>query len=191
MVVDPLAAFLPGRTDSDPAALHDFLNPLRLLARLGAAALVLHHPRKARAEEGSAARGSAALLGAVDVVLEPSEYGPLASDANRRKLTGRGRLPGVPRVLAYEWEVDTPHFRAVPDPTGARFRDNWGAVRGLLANRSGDRPRPTGWQLYDRLARAAADGLAVRTGGGTKTDPYRFALPAGPVPGLPDLPPLD
>ncbi|MBX9582117.1 MAG: helicase RepA family protein [Gemmataceae bacterium] len=204
LVVDPLATFLPGKSDSDPSALNDFLTPLRILARGGTAVLVLHHPRKARSEEGSAARGSGALLGAVDVVLELSEYGPLATDQNRRKLTGRGRLPGVPRVLAYEWEPGTPEFRAVPDPTGARFRDNWEAVRGLLAGRRvpathgelladwpGDRPRPAGWQLYDWLARAAANGLAVRTGGGTRNDPYRFAVPGKGVTRLPDLPPLD
>lgn len=69
-VVDTLAKFLPGHSDSDPGTILTMLNPLQELADSGVAVLVLHHPRKKPSEEGSTARGSGALLGYVDIILE-------------------------------------------------------------------------------------------------------------------------
>lgn len=204
LVVDPLASFLPGRSDSDPGTLLDFLHPLRRLAAAGVAVLVLHHPRKKAAEEGSTARGSGALLGHVDVVLELHRLGQLPTDANRRRLVGRSRLGGTPAALAYEWTPGTPDFRAVADVGGARFRDNWAAVRAILEGRRGkpathrelladwpaDRVPPSYVQLYEWLGRATGEKLVVRTGAGTKKEPYRFGLPATGRGQFADLPPL-
>jgi hypothetical protein len=189
-VVDPLASFLPGRSDSDPATLLDLLHPLRALAETGVAVLVLHHPRKDAAEEGSAARGSGALLGYVDVILELHRSGTLAADATRRRLTGLSRRPQTPESLTYEWVPGTPEFRAVADVRSARFRENWAAVRALLEARAravthkelladwpADQPPPSATTLYEWLTRAAAEGLVERTGNGTKTEPFRFRLP--------------
>lgn len=201
-VIDPLATFLPGRSDSDPAALLDFLHPLRQLAAGGTAVLVLHHPRKERSEEGSTARGSGALLGYVDTTLELARYGRLSTDANRRRLSVRSRHPGAPEELVYEWAPGTPDFRVVADGTDARFRENWEEVRRLLAERTRpishrellgvwpeDRPAPSVVQLYEWLHRAVREGWAVRSGKGTKGEPYRFALPPKPL-DYRDLPPL-
>jgi hypothetical protein len=205
--VDPLATFLPGRSDSDPGTLLDFLQPLRRLAEAGAAVLVLHHPRKKPADEGSAARGSGALLGFVDVILELHRYGSLAGDACRRRIVGLSRHPETPRSLVYEWAPGTPDFRAVPDVLAERFRENWAAVAALLAGRPTaathkelladwppDRPAPSPRQLYEWLHRAAREDLVEKLGAGTRGDPYRFQLPGESVadilPKLPALPPL-
>jgi hypothetical protein len=201
-VVDPLATFLPGRSESDAAALLDFLHPLRRLADGGTAVLVLHHPRKKSSEEGSAARGSGVLLGFVDAAVELAKYGRLATDANRRRLTTRSRRPSAPESVVYEWVPGTPEFRVVADGADARFRENWEAVRRLLAGCGGpasaadllahwpdDRVVPTRQTMYDWLDRGRADGLVLRTGRGTKGDPFRFALPQERV-GRIDLPPL-
>lgn len=203
-VVDPLAAFLPGRSESDPGTLLNMLHPLRRLAEAGVAVLVLHHPRKKPSDEGSAARGSGALLGFVDVILELNRYGRLASDECRRRLTGLARHPETPRELIYEWVPGTGDFRAVADALGGRFRENWEALRAILAARKlpathkelladwpADRAAPSAPQLYEWLARAVGEKLVTRTGGGTRLDPYRFRLPpAAPPEGWPDLPPL-
>src|SRR5262249_5058319 len=56
MVIDPLAKFLPGSTDSDLGALLEMLDPLQHLTSAGAGVVILHHPRKKPSEEGSSAR---------------------------------------------------------------------------------------------------------------------------------------
>ena len=52
LVIDPLARFLPGGTESDLNALNLMLDPLQCLTDGGAGVTILHHPRKKRAEEG-------------------------------------------------------------------------------------------------------------------------------------------
>jgi hypothetical protein len=202
LVVDPLSSFLPGRSDSDPATLLALLDPLRRLADAGVAVLVLHHPRKEAAEEGSTARGSGALLGYVDVILELHPCGRLGSDANLRRLVSRSRHPDTPPRLTFEWTPKTADFRPVDDPTALRFRQNWEKVKATLAGRRSqathrelledwpaDEARPTASELYKWLNRAAGEKLVKRTGAGTKSDPYRFRLPRADD--LPELPPLE
>lgn len=202
-VVDPLSPFLPGWSDSDPGTLLRFLEPLRLLAQGGTAVLVLHHPRRKDAAEGSLARGGGALLGYVDTILELHPVGR-APGGTRRRLTNRSRRSGAVEELVYEWVPGTAEFRAVPTDDDAVFRENWEGLRAQLS----DRPAPAtcgellaGWSaesapapsvLYRWLRRAVDAGLAVRTGDGTKRDPFRFALPRPRQPGdLPPLPPLE
>lgn len=200
-VVDPLASFLPGRSDSDPGTLLDLLTPLRRLADTGVAVLVLHHPRKAASEEGSAARGSGALLGYVDIILELHRYGRLRSDECRRRLVGLSRHPDTPRSRVYEWTPGTTEFRSLGDPFAKQFRDNWGQVRAILETRRrpatgrdllddwpADLPKPGKAVLYGWLSRAFAEELVQRTGGGTSNDPYRFSLPHEDTSGLEPIP---
>src|SRR5262249_36252529 len=52
VVIDPLAMVLPGKEESNAAAMTDTLRPLRGLAALGPGILLLHHPRKGSAVGG-------------------------------------------------------------------------------------------------------------------------------------------
>ncbi len=202
LVVDPLGAFLPGRSDADAGTLLAFLGPLRQVAARGTAVLVLHHPRRAKSAEGSTARGGGALLGYVDVILELHHVGR-GREGNRRRLTARSRR-AAPDDVVYEWAPGSAEFRVVPDDPDARFRENWEAVRALLSDHRSaathrelladwpaDEVAPPVAVLYDWLRRAAAAGLATRTGKGTKSDPYRFSLPRpSALADLPELGPL-
>jgi hypothetical protein len=189
LVIDPLAPFLPGRSDSDPAALLDMINPLRRLAGTGVAVLILHHPRKRDSEEGCRARGSGALLGLVDVILEVDRPGTLPGDANRRKLVAVSRLPLKTPSLFFEWSPGTADFHVVPDLHAIRFQENWQKVESILAGRAkaathkelladwpADQPRPSERQLYEWLSRAVVENRVVRSGEGTRYQPYRFRL---------------
>jgi hypothetical protein len=211
LVVDPLASFLPGRSEADVGTLLDMLHPLQRLASAGAAVLLLHHPRKQSAEEGNAARGGGALLGFVDIILELHRVGGLPSDERRRRLIGLSRHAPTPRRLVYEWDPATGAFATVADPHEKRYRENWETVRSILAGRSSaathnelsmdwpaDRARPSAGVLYDWLNRAFEEKLVRRQGRGTRTDPYRYRLPnaddvyrdRGELPPLRELRPL-
>jgi hypothetical protein len=190
LAVDPLASFLPGRSESDAGTLLEMLQPLQRLAAAGAAVLLLHHPRKKPSDEGSSARGSGALLGFVDIILELHRFGKLHSDERRRRLIGLSRHAETPRHLVYQWDPATGAFTNVGDPLAERFRDNWGQLRAILARRKSaathhellmdwpaDRERPAASVLYEWLNRAADEKLVRREGRGRKNDPYRFRLP--------------
>ena len=204
-VVDTLACFLPGRSESDRGAVLDFLDPLRRLADGGTAVIVLHHPRKERAEEGSGARGSGVLLGSVDTAMELTRHGRLPCDENRRRVVVRSRHPGAPAALLYEWVRHTPTFVVLGDVGVARYEENWESLRQLLADRTApvthrellavwpaDRPAPTARQLYDWLNRAVAAKRVERFGTGSRRHPFGFALPRKPLDprNLPPLPRL-
>jgi hypothetical protein len=211
LVIDPLAAFLPGHTESLAGTLLEMLHPLQRVASAGAAVLILHHPSKRRAEVGSAARGSGALLGFVDIVLELHHVGRMRSDERRRRLVGQSRHAATPPSLAYEWDPATGAFSPVADSAEQRYRENWPQVHAILAKRRtaathhellddwpSDRDRPPARLLYEWLNRAYEEKRVRREGTGRRTDPYRYRLPnendryldRGELPPLRDMDPL-
>ena len=113
LVVDPLASFLPGRSESDAGTLLTMLQPLQRLAATGVAVLLLHHPRKKPSDEGNSARGSGALLGFVDIILELHRFGRLQSDNCRRKLIGLSRHEETPARVYYQWDAKV---GTIPEP---------------------------------------------------------------------------
>jgi RecA-family ATPase len=63
VVIDPLASFLPARTENHAGTMLAALLPLQRLTTRGISVLVLHHPRKGESAPGRAARGRGALAG--------------------------------------------------------------------------------------------------------------------------------
>jgi hypothetical protein len=189
-VVDPLASFLPGHSENDAGTVLTMLQPLQRLAAAGAAVLLLHHPRRKPSDEGNAARGSGALLGFVDIILELHRFGRLQSDERRRRLIGLSRYRETPRRLCYEWDPATGAFTDLEDLAGLRFRENWDQLRAILATRTvaathddllsdwpADRDSPPASLLYEWLNRAYAEKLVRRVGAGRRNDPFRYRLP--------------
>jgi hypothetical protein len=70
--MDALAALLPGYAETCAPKMLDCLLPLQALANQGLAAWLLHHPAKGKGADGQASRGSIALPGFVDILLEMS-----------------------------------------------------------------------------------------------------------------------
>jgi hypothetical protein len=205
LVVDPAATFLPGRGESDSGTWLDLLNPLRRLAALGVAVLILHHPRKEQSEEGSSARGSGVLLGFVDVILEMTRYGRMSSDTRRRRLIGFSRYAETPESIVYEWKPGTAEFHPLPDAVLQQYKENWPTIESILRARKAaathrellmdwppEQTRPSERQLYEWLSRAFAEKLTERIAAGTKNSPYRFRLKEAEDAALDDeLIPLD
>ncbi len=59
VVFDPLAKFLPVRSENSAEAMQEALEPLHRLTDAGLAVLLQHHPSKGQPTVGQAARGSA------------------------------------------------------------------------------------------------------------------------------------
>jgi hypothetical protein len=190
LVVDPLASFLPGHSDSDAGTLMTMLQPLQRLASAGAAVMLLHHPRKKVADEGSTARGSGALLGYVDVILELHRFGRLQSDNCRRRLIALSRHPETPANLYYEWDAKTGQFRDLDEPLARQFGDNWSTIESILKGRRQsathlellmDWPagleKPSPAVLYRWLNLAFEQKRVRRSGAGVRNDPYCYRLP--------------
>ncbi|MCE9531552.1 MAG: AAA family ATPase [Planctomycetes bacterium] len=188
-VVDPLASFLPGRCESDAATLLEMLQPLHRLAADGVAVLLLHHPRKKPSEEGQSARGSGALLGFVDIVLELNRFSKLQTDAWRRRLVALSRKPETPERLAYEWNRGTGIFTPVEDPYDRQFEENWATLHAILKRHKLaithlellkdwpiDQEKPSPASLYRWLNRAFDEKRLRREGLGTSRYPWSYRL---------------
>jgi hypothetical protein len=189
VVIDPLAAFLPGRDENGAAAVLEALLPLRRLTALGVSVLVLHHPRKREAPAGQAARGSGALAGYADVLVEMHWYARGAEGDRRRRLRAWSRHEETPPALVIELNADGTDYAALGDFEQEEFGQGWRllrlvleAARGkltraeILAGWPGE-PRPDATTLWRWLERAAAGGLLHREGRGKKHWPFRYWLP--------------
>jgi RecA-family ATPase len=102
LVVDTLAGVAQLRNEQARSML-DALRPLQEAADAGIAICVNHHDRKGGGEVGDSARGSNALVGAVDVVLSIRR---IAEDERVRVIHGQGRFDETPSMLAVELTAD-------------------------------------------------------------------------------------
>ena len=192
VVIDPLASFLPARNENSAKAVLDALLPLQRLTSAGVGVLVLHHPSKADRAAGQAARGSGALAGYVDVLIEMTYVGHAADDDRRRRLTAFSRFPATPQRLVIELNPEGTDYDVVDDvdsegmPAGhGVLLDILGAAgtgltrAQILARWPADRPAPGDVGLWRWLERAVRDRVLTRTGTGVRADPFRYGV-AGP-----------
>jgi hypothetical protein len=152
------------------------------------------------------ARGSGALSGYADIIVEMTWYARTAENDRRRKLRAWSRHEETPRELVIELNEDGTDYRALGDFEAEAFRANWPVLRRLLKEADAKLTRrellerwppeaeaPGETTLWRWLDRGIAEGKLCRSGHGRKYSPYRYWLP-GHEPrssGLPDLPPLD
>jgi hypothetical protein len=189
VVVDPLASFLPGRDEGNAAGMLEALMPLQRLSGQGVAVLVLHHPRKGEPAPGQAARGSGALSGYVDILVEMSWLSRADTEDRRRLLRAWSRHAQTPRELVIELNAEGTDYECLGDFKAEEFRQNWEQLRGVLEGaprrltraevleawpREG--PRPSAVTLWRWLEQAVAAGLVCRDGDGRRNNPYRYWL---------------
>ncbi len=189
VVIDPLAAFLPGRPENNAAALLEALTPLRDVANGGTAVLILHHPRKGVSSAGQSARGSGALAGMADILIEMDWFGRATSDDRRRTLLGFSRYPETPRRLVIELTADGTDYVSHGDLRTVDGIEGWPVLAAVLAGAErpltrdeilsfwppGESP-PAPTVLWRRLDRAVNAGAVSRSGGGRRNAPYVFRL---------------
>jgi len=190
VVIDALATLLPGYAETCAPKMLDCLLPLQALANLGPAVWLLHHPAKGKRADGQTARGSGALSGFADIVMEMSCYRRPRSRDRRRRICAYSRYVETPRHLIIELNADGADYLVRTDATGAPLVQTWPEVYHVLAGAStklsqqsilerwpveGDPPdRST---LSRWLKRATQQRLICCSGSGYRGDSFRYWLP--------------
>jgi RecA-family ATPase len=190
VVIDPLATFLPGRTENDAATMLEMLLPLQQLTAEGLSVLVLHHPKKGEASPGQAARGSGALTGYVDIIVEMNWHGMPHSDDRRRRLTGFSRHQQTPRRKLIELNAEGTDYLVHGDFQADDFVRDWPVLLGVLEDAErkltrkqiledwpADFPKPAPITLWNWLDRCVKERLVLRDGTGRRHSPFRYWLP--------------
>jgi hypothetical protein len=200
IVIDPLAMVLPGFNENNAGTIIDSLAPLYRLATAGHAVLLLHHPRKGRTLEP---RGSGAITGMVDILIELDAVQNEAEHPNRRWLRARGRVDGVVRERLIELNAEHTDYLEV-DPEAADLTDGWPVIEWVLSDATSKstrkeilkswpemREKPHPASLWKWLERAVSDGRLQRDGEGRPHKPFRYWLRSRERYFFPDLPPLE
>jgi hypothetical protein len=190
VVIDSLASFLPAHSENSAGGLLECLTPLQRLTTLGMAVLLPHHPRKGKTVAGQAARGSGALPGFVDIIIEMGYYAHPDDQDRRRRLVAFSRHSDTPRHLLIELPADGTDYVVLPSGPEDTLGDGWPAVASALSQAytkltrqeildqwPPDYPKPDRTTLWRWLSRAATQGVVCQEGTGRPRDPFRYWLP--------------
>lgn len=191
VVIDSLALLLPGYAETCAPKLLDCLLPLQALAGLGPAVWLMHHPAKGKRADGQSSRGTIALPGFADILVEMNCYGRGRSRDRRRRLCGFSRYVETPRHMVIELSADGGDYLAASDAAGTPLVRTWPEVHAILAGASdrltqdeileqwptADRDPPDRSTLFRWLTRATQQGLIRRSGAGSRGARYRYWLP--------------
>jgi hypothetical protein len=190
VVFDSLANLAPMRSESEATEMLRTLSPLRALTSRGISVLVLHHPSKGRVLPGQAARGSGALSGFADVIVEMKQVSRGNVKDCRRRLLAYSRQKETPPVWVIELAAEGSDYRGLGETSEPDFEHGWPVLKGVLENSRGtmtrqqileewpkEALRPAKTALRTWLDRAGKDGLVLKEGAGIKKDPHRYWLP--------------
>lgn len=102
VILDTFGAMAPYTNENDAAEMMAALMPLHAITQGGAGLLLIHHPRKGDADEGQASRGSGALPGFVDTIIELRRFDKKDRSDTRRVLTTYSRFDESPPETVIE-----------------------------------------------------------------------------------------
>ena len=161
------------------------LLPLHNITEAGAAVLLVHHPRKGDAAEGQASRGSGALPGFVDTILELRRFNAQEANDRRRKIRAYSRFDETPAEVVIEL---TGNGYQLVGSTGDANRDDrqnmmveilagaeWSTADDVRAQwPEGAISKPGRRMTQIDLNHGFDAGRWQRQGKGKKGDPYRY-----------------
>ncbi|MCZ6654696.1 MAG: bifunctional DNA primase/polymerase [Planctomycetota bacterium] len=99
VIIDTLADLSPCDDENDASKVMESVKPLKQITDAGAALMLLHHPNKSDGGEAKASRGSGALPGFVDIIMEMRRFDALRHEDTRRVLKTYSRLDSGEQVL--------------------------------------------------------------------------------------------
>jgi hypothetical protein len=188
VVMDTLSNLWPVTHENDAAEVQGALMPLRQITDLGVSLLLVHHFRKSGGEEATGSRGSGALAGFVDIILELRRYDAKDRRDRRRVLSGYGRYREVPDELVVELSDDGTDYIGQGDRQQAQQRERRDVIAELLPQEPPGLtveevlaawtkpPRPGRRTLELDLKDGADRGQWAFTGQGKRGDPFRYHL---------------
>ncbi len=194
IIIDPIATLSPIVSENEAGEWLKTLMALLKWMQLGVAVLLLHHPRKGDGSEGQAGRGSGALPGFVDIILELRRFVPEQITDPRRTMRGYSRYDETPQEIVIELQNDNT-YKVLGDKADVKASERWVNISSLLPEVGpGMTPQDVldNWPLSvmkPGLRTVAADlddaaerKIVYRNGKGVKRDPYRYSRKAIPAP---------
>ena len=189
VVLDALAALLPGYAETCAPKMFDCLLPLQALANLGPAVWLLHHPAKGKRADGQSSRGSGALPGFADIVMEMSCMRRARSRDRRRRICAYSRYVETPRHLIIELARDGADYLVRTDEAGTPLAQAWPEVQYILENATEklsqqailerwpvEENRPDRSTLSRWLKRATQQQMIASSGTGYRHAPFLYWL---------------
>jgi hypothetical protein len=189
VVIDALANLSPLRSENDAVQMLQVLKPLQALTSRGLSTLLSHHPRKGPTVPGQAARGSGALPGYVDILVEMQAVSHHPAE-RRRRLRAYSRHAATPPNVVLAWTADGTDYVRLDESAEPDFEHGWPVLQGILAQAERSLTRrailgrwpasavaPAKLTLWKWLGRAVQEGWVLQDGAGTRTDPFRYELP--------------
>ena len=190
LAVDTFAfwAQLGPDSEKDAGAVQAAMAPLIVAARSGLAVLLIVHARKGGGEDGESLRGSSALAGAADIILELERVQD--GSPRQRKLLSLSRYPQTPGVLVIDHDSHDGSWRLIGEGTDrgdARDITNRTALLAAFADGDEELTRAelqeaTGKQdreWHATLEQLISAGEIGRSGAGKKGDPFRYRMLRG------------
>jgi hypothetical protein len=185
LVCDTLANLWPVRDENNASEVLSALKPLRTLTEDGKRnVLLVHHLRKSDGEGGTGSRGSGALAGFVDSIIELRRHE--AGGGRHRVLKAHGRHHDTPAELVIELSEDGKEYRVTGTGAESRLESVITTISEILPLTA---PGMTRLEIVkewpedtvprkERLLEALAHGVTVnfwhRDGRGVKGDPHRY-----------------
>jgi hypothetical protein len=188
VVFDPLVYLWPVRDENDASQVEAALMPLHGLGEATTPFLV-HHNRKGDGQEGTASRGSGALPGFVDTIMELRRYDRANLKDRKRVLAAYGRHDETPAELVVELTEDGQYVSHGSKGETVRVGLTVAIARLLPNEPPGmgtenilqslpDELRPTKGKLIEVLQGGVGRNEWRREGAGKKGSPFTFWIPA-------------
>jgi hypothetical protein len=185
VVLDTLPNMWPVVQENDASEVGAALMPLHAITEAGAGLLLIHHPRKSGGAEGEASRGSGALPGHVDIIVEMRRFAPEDKHDRRRVLATYSRFDESPPESVLELTSDA-GYRVVGDKAHVKAADRMDLIAEALPceapgvtvvelrSRWPSNPPPGKRTLETDLQTGATEGRWIASGKGKKGDPVRY-----------------
>ena len=186
VILDTLINVSPCDNENDAAKMHSALMPLRQITEAGAALILVHHNRKGDGTEGQASRGSGALPGFVDIIVEFRRHEPENHDDTRRTLTTLSRFEETPKEVVLELRDEG--YVVVGSKADAKQKDRFEIIEDILREAEGSLTRDaihvawtdravvrSGKRTLDKDLKSGYEtGMWERSGEGVKGNPFTY-----------------